>query len=99
MSEGFGDGRRQVLTRDLNGLDGIVVVGGDGTFSNIAQGLLERSQRDAGLDLRKRKEDEKEDAASSEVTSVQHLGGFCKKKLITCYFSSLTSNVVRFTVN
>ena len=46
-----------MLTRDLSGIDGIVVVGGDGTFANIAQGLLERAQRDAGLELREREEE------------------------------------------
>lgn len=54
VSQSHGEGRRHLLTKDLTGFDGIVVVGGDGTFSDIAQGLLERSQRDAGLDIRKR---------------------------------------------
>ena len=48
----FGDARENLLTRDLDGIDGIVVVGGDGTFTDIAQGLLKRTQKDSGLQLR-----------------------------------------------
>ena len=52
VTQRFGEARESVLTRDLSGVDGIVVVGGDGTFGDVAQGLLERSQRDAGMILR-----------------------------------------------
>ena len=60
-----GEGRRLLLTRDLSGVDGIVAVGGDGTFSDITQGLLERTQRDAGFDIRKRRGDAEPDAEVS----------------------------------
>ena len=53
VTQRFGEARESLLTRDLSGVDGIVVVGGDGTFADIAQGLLERAQRDAGMQLRK----------------------------------------------
>ena len=52
VTKSHGEGRSFVLTNDLRGIDGIVAVGGDGTFSDIAKGLLERTQRDAGIDIR-----------------------------------------------
>lgn len=66
VTQCFGDGRQQLLTRDLSGVDGIVVIGGDGTFSNIAQGLLERTQRDAGLELRKKNYSEAADSSPAD---------------------------------
>ena len=57
MTQRHGEGRQSLLTRDLSGVDGVVAIGGDGTFSDIAQGLLERTQRDAGLELRRKKDD------------------------------------------
>ena len=51
VTQHFGEGREVLLTRDLKGIDGVVVVGGDGTFANIAQGLIRRTQADAGLEL------------------------------------------------
>ena len=53
VSQHFGEGREALLMRDLRGIDGVVVVGGDGTFANIAQGLIRRTQADAGLELSK----------------------------------------------
>ena len=52
----LGEAREYVLREDLSGFDGIAVIGGDGTFGDIAQGLLERSQKDAGLVLRNKGE-------------------------------------------
>ena len=52
VTKAFGEARESLLTRDLSGIDGVVVIGGDGTFGDIAQGLLERTQLDAGLELR-----------------------------------------------
>ena len=66
VTQSFGEGRRLLLTRDLTGIDGIVVVGGDGTFGDIAQGLLERAQRDAGLDIRKRHEERNDEVGSKK---------------------------------
>ena len=55
VTKHFGEARESLQTRDLDGIDGIVTVGGDGTFVDVAQGLLHRTQTDAGLRLRKDK--------------------------------------------
>lgn len=42
---------RNILeTEDLSGFDGVVCVGGDGTFSEIMNGLISRTARDNGID-------------------------------------------------
>ncbi|XP_033115010.1 ceramide kinase-like isoform X2 [Anneissia japonica] len=39
-----------MLDKNLDGFDGIVCVGGDGTFAEVVNGLLLRTQQDAGID-------------------------------------------------
>ena len=70
VSRYFGEGREALLTRDLRGVDGIVVVGGDGTFGNIAQGLIRRTQADAGMvGLSELSENENSAAAAASVSA------------------------------
>ncbi|XP_068601180.1 ceramide kinase family protein isoform X2 [Brachionichthys hirsutus] len=41
--------RDHLLKKDLSSFDGVVCVGGDGTFSEILHGLIGRTQQEAGL--------------------------------------------------
>lgn len=41
--------RDHLLYEDLQGVDGLVCVGGDGMFSELMHGLIGRTQRDAGV--------------------------------------------------
>ncbi|KAK6177295.1 hypothetical protein SNE40_015422 [Patella caerulea] len=41
--------RDVLLDHDLSKFDGVISVGGDGTFSEILNGLLDRSMKDAGI--------------------------------------------------
>ncbi|XP_071960442.1 ceramide kinase-like isoform X2 [Antedon mediterranea] len=40
-----------MLDIDFNDVDGIVCVGGDGTFAEVVNGLILRTQKDAGIDI------------------------------------------------
>jgi len=48
VTKSHGEARSTLLSRDLNGVDGVVVVGGDGSFGDAAQALLERAWKEAG---------------------------------------------------
>lgn len=50
LTEGPDHGKSIMLSMDLTGIDGIVSVGGDGTFADIVNGLLVRTQREEGID-------------------------------------------------
>ena len=63
VTKQFGEAREYVLKEDMSGINGIAVIGGDGTFGDVAQGLLERLQKDAGIVL----QNEGESTDSSKV--------------------------------
>ncbi|XP_067403013.1 ceramide kinase-like [Emydura macquarii macquarii] len=43
------EARELILQRDLGDVDGLVCVGGDGTFNELMHGLISRTQRKAGI--------------------------------------------------
>ncbi|XP_078063058.1 ceramide kinase-like [Mustelus asterias] len=52
VSQRAGQLRDWMLTADLGHCDGVVCVGGDGTFNEVMQGLIDRAQLDAGMSER-----------------------------------------------
>jgi hypothetical protein len=46
-----GEARETLMSCDLEGVDGVISLGGDGSYWEVATGLLERTQADAGVDL------------------------------------------------
>jgi hypothetical protein len=46
-----GQAREMPLSCDLDGLDGIISLGEDGTFWEVASGLLERTQADENVNM------------------------------------------------
>ncbi|XP_038604457.1 ceramide kinase-like isoform X1 [Tachyglossus aculeatus] len=43
------EARDHILQQDLQGVDGLVCVGGDGMFNEVLHGLISRTQREAGV--------------------------------------------------
>ncbi|XP_071810524.1 ceramide kinase-like [Asterias amurensis] len=50
FTEAKNHARDVMLTKDLTAFDGVVCVGGDGTFAEVVNGLLVRTQQEGGVD-------------------------------------------------
>ncbi|KAK3606167.1 hypothetical protein CHS0354_010801 [Potamilus streckersoni] len=51
VTERAGHAEEMMSSRDLSGIDGLVLVGGDGIFHEVANGALRKIQKDSGIDI------------------------------------------------